>query len=180
MPWCGTEMVMISDTVQQSYQYSPLDAQPITAPIGGGSGAWYTSPPSVFKGKSTTPWTPFNGPVSTGNPYLVVTVNNKNINWSTYDFSDTNCNNNSNKTCSGSIQIDPIPYAVPGAYYDASGNPVGLQSNPFAIIVTSLYADASHAGQWGTRVVNGVQQWGTFSTPLNVLGTTVYQYVKKM
>jgi hypothetical protein len=76
--------------------------------------------------------------------------------------------------------IDPIPYTQPAAYYDTTGALVGPQANPFALTITNLYADPSHSGQWATRTVSGVQQWGTFSTAVNVLGTTVYLYTKKM
>ena len=78
------------------------------------------------------------------------------------------------------MEIDPIPYTQPGAYYDPTGASVGPQTNPFSLVITNLYADPSHAGQWATRTVSGVQQWGTFSTAVNVLGTTVYLYVKQM
>jgi hypothetical protein len=169
-PWCGTTDVTISQTVDESWQFAAVDFSNINM--------WRSAPPTSFKGSSQGVSSPFNGP-SGANPYLIISIDGKTENaFSSYTF--VNCWNNPGFKCTSTIDIDPIPYAVPGAYYDASGNPVGVQSNPFAIIVTSLYADASHAGQWGTRVVNGVQQWGTFSTPLNVLGTTVYQYVKNM
>jgi hypothetical protein len=45
---------------------------------------------------------------------------------------------------------------------------------PFTIIGT-LYAMSDHAGQWATRTVNGVQEWGTFSAPLSILGVTEYK-----
>jgi len=40
-----------------------------------------------------------------------------------------------------------------------------------------LYADPSHALQWGTRTVNGIQEWGTFSQPVTLFGTTLYKFV---
>ena len=41
---------------------------------------------------------------------------------------------------------------------------------------TVLFASPEHQGQWATRTVNGNQEWGTFSTPLVMFGSSVYQY----
>jgi hypothetical protein len=176
--WCGGSVVTLSDTVKQSWQYSPLDAQPITAPVWGGGAAWYASPPAAFKGTKATPWTPFNGSVSTGNPYLIVTVNGQVTNWATYNWGTVDCTKLANQTCSGTVQIDPVPYAEPGTYYDSTGAMVGTQSNPFTIIGT-LYATSDHQSQWATRTVNSVQEWGTFSTAVSILGIIEYKYVKQ-
>ena len=176
--WCGSSIVHLSDTVIQSWQYSPLDAQPITASIGGSGGPWYTSPPAAFKGTKSTPWTPFNGAVSTGNPYLVVTVNGNVTNWSNYNWGTVDCTKLPGGTCSGSVEIDPVPYAEPGSYY-SNGALLGMQSNPFALDPSALYATPDHAGQWATRTVNGVQQWGTFSQAVTIYGMTEYKFVKQ-
>ncbi len=178
-PWCGTTDVHIAQTLTNTWQFSPLFASNVTD--------WRGNPPAAFKGSGTIPTVPFNGPSSAGNPYLVVSVNGQDTNWGSYNFVPASCFDTAHYDpasgtfiCKGSIDIDQIPYTQPGDYYDSSSTLVGPQSNPFALTITSLYADASHAGQWATRTVAGVQQWGTFSTALNVLGTTVFLYVKQM
>jgi hypothetical protein len=179
-PWCGAQMITILDTVQDSYSFSPLYAATITNPGISVGGGWLTKPPAAFKGSSNRPMTPFNGPSSSGNPYLVISVNGTATNWGSYNFSPVSCYTNPSPfECSGTLQIDPIPYAEPGSYYDTTGNLVGTQANPFAI-AGSLYAVAAHQSQWATRTVNGVQEWGTFATPVTILGTTQYKYVKQM
>ncbi len=130
-----------------------------------------------FHGGNGWPSTPFNGSGGGSNPYLIVAFNGSNLNWNGTNFPTSSCLNG---TCSGgSLDLDPIPYTQPAAYYDATGNMVGPQANPFTLVVTNLYADPAHAGQWATRTVAGTQHWGTFSNAVNVLGTTVYQYVQQ-
>jgi hypothetical protein len=169
--WCNTSIVNMAESVNQSYQFSPLWADSITS--------WRGSPPTTFKGKGVKPWTPFNGGAAAGNPYLVVSVNGTATNWSTYAFSTVSCYNYPNSTCTGSIQVDPVPYAEPGAYYNTVGL-VGTQANPFALTPTTLYAVSDHSSQWATRTVSSTQEWGVFTSPMTVLGVTVYKYVKKM
>jgi hypothetical protein len=176
---CGISTVTISETVQDSYSFSPLFSQGITNPGGPVGGGWLSKPPAAFTGSSPLPTTPFNGPSSSGNPYLIVSVQGSAVNWATYNFAPVDCWNNPNFACSGTIQIDPVPYAEPGAYYDTSGNLVGTEANPFTIIAT-LYAIADHESQWATRTINGVQEWGTFTTPVTLFGITLYKYVKVM
>jgi hypothetical protein len=53
-------------------------------------------------------------------------------------------------------------------------------ANPFVIVGNSLFADPYHAYGWATRTLNGVQEWGTFSRPINMGGYTRYFYIKKM
>jgi len=168
--WCGTSLVTINETVQSSWQFSPLWADQITV--------WRGTIPPGFKGTKVNPWTPFNGAASAGNPYLLVSVNGQSTSWASYDFSTVSCYNYPNFTCTGSIQVDPVPYAEPGAYYNTVGL-VGTQSNPFALASTMLFAAPDHAGQWATRTVSSTQEWGTFSQPLTILGSTVYRYVKQ-
>jgi len=168
--WCNTQLVNINERVEQSYQFAPLWADSITS--------WRGLPPPAFKGTGTRPNTPFNGPSASGNPYLVVSVNGTTKNWSTYDFSTISCYPLPGGVCTGNIQIDPVPYAEPGDYYNTVGI-VGTQANPFTLIPTTLYAVPEHSSQWATRTVGGVQEWGTFSTATSVLGTTVYKYAKQ-
>jgi hypothetical protein len=169
--WCGTERVHFIDTASKENGFAPAEIQTWTTQFSKNPES------SKYKGSGNYPSTPFNG-AGTANPYLVVSVNGAALNWNSSSWPTQNCPNDS--SCNGTLDIDPIPYAQPGAYYDANGNLVGPQANPFALVITNLYADPGHQGQWATRTVSGVQQWGTFTTAVNVLGTTVYQYVKQM
>jgi hypothetical protein len=168
--WCGTQLVTINETVQSSWQFSPLWADQITV---------WRGLSSNFKGTKVNPWTPFNGNVSSGNPYLLVSVNGVSKSWASYDFSTVSCFDYANFTCTGSISVDPVPYAEPGAYYNTVGL-VGTQANSYDLASTMLYSVPEHAAQWATRTVNSKQEWGTFTTPLTVLGSTVYKYVKQL
>jgi hypothetical protein len=169
--WCKTSLVSIDETVQNSWQFSPLFSDQVTT--------WRSGPPAAFKGTSALPTTPFNGPSNSGNPYLVVSVNGVPTNWATYNFTPVTCYNNANFTCTGKIEIDPVPYAEPGQYYDTTGI-VGTQANPFALAPTVLFAVSDHTAQWATRTVNGVQEWGTFTQPVTLFGVTQYRYTKKI
>jgi hypothetical protein len=119
---------------------------------------------------------PYNGPGGANNPYLVMSLGNGSWIPARYLAAGTNCKSG----CTATAVLDPVPYAEPGAYYDANSHLVGPQPNPFGIISTSLYADPSHADQWGSRVINGVQQWGTFSQAVTLFGETEYKYVQQM
>jgi len=165
--WCGTSVVTIAETVSNSWQFSPMKA---------GNTSQWRNVPAGYVGTKHTPWTAFNGASSSGNPYLIVSVNGAATNWATYNFAAVTCNNT---TCNGQIQVDPVPYAEPGEYYVTTGL-VGTQANPFSLSSTVLYAVPEHASQWATRTVNGVQEWGTFSTPVTMFGMTQYKYSKKM
>jgi hypothetical protein len=178
--WCGTYAITITESVNKTSAFAPLSFNDVSD--------WRNVPSGFFGVTGGTangqpipnahvPTSPFNG-VDGQNPYLLVSVNGTAQHWAYGSFPAVNCYNKPGSNCTSSMEIDPIPYAQPGAYYDSSGNMVGPQGNPFGLVVTSLYADSSHAGQWASRTVNGAQQWGTFSNPLNVLGTTVYQYEK--
>jgi hypothetical protein len=168
--WCGTQLTTLNESVQNSWQFSPLYAEAITQ--------WRGTVPAAYTGTGTKPWTPFNGSVSTGNPYLVVAVNGAATNWATYNFTPLYCYDYPNFTCTGQIQIDPVPYAEPGQYYNSVGL-VGTQDNPFTLSSTVLFAVSDHVSQWATRTVNGVQEWGTFTTPITLFGVTQYRYVKQ-
>ena len=167
---CGVNVFKFAETVIDSYQYAPLFGDSITD-------QWRGSPPAAFNKKGASlPTMPFNGP--SGNPYLVVSINGSGVNWSSASsFAGESCFSFPNNTCTGSIEIDPAPYSEPGAQYDVNNNILGTQANPFVINSNLLLADASHAGQWATRSVNGVQQWGTFSQAISRGGVTQYNYV---
>jgi hypothetical protein len=134
------------------------------------------SNPGSWHGRYTAACSPFNGPGGTSNPYFVLsqTINGVSQNMAAWfqGVGSQSCNNG----CTATFSVDPIPYALPAAYYDSTGTLVGPQANPFALSIVSLYADPAHAGQWATRTVLGVQHWGTFSVPVSVLGTTIYLY----
>ncbi len=138
-----------------------------------GHGANTGTNPSSWHGRQRSGCTPFNGPGGSTNPYFVINQNGANVSaW--FTAVGTNCMNG----CKGTAVIDPIPYAEPGSYYNNVGM-MGTQSNPYPI-QNSLYADPVHAYQWATRFVNGAQEWGTFSTPITLFGTTKYKYAKQM
>ncbi|MBV9947225.1 MAG: hypothetical protein JOZ69_10280 [Myxococcales bacterium] len=172
--WCGGSAVHLADNAKYDQFFSPFN-------IINYNQANETNMKSKFTGYGDFPTSPFNGPGGNSNPFLVikVQVNGSAVSWNTpsNQWPTYACLNDG--SCSGSIDIDPVPYAEPGAYYDTSGFVLGTQTNPF-IIAGTLYACADHAGQWGTRTVNGVQEWGTFSTPVTMFGTTQYKYVKQM
>jgi hypothetical protein len=181
-PWCNTYDVTISETVNKSWAYAPLAFNNVSD---------WRSVPSAFVGKTGgkangqtipnahEPTTPFNG-VDGQNPFLLVSINGKPQHWAYESFTPYNCWDNPypTYTCTSSLEVDPIPYSEPGAYYNSGGAMLGTQSNPFAI-AGSVYATSDHAFQWATRTVNGTQEWGTFGTPVSILGVTEYKYVRQ-
>lgn len=168
--WCNTEKVHFVDRSSYENGFAPFNTISYVN--------FYGAPKAAYKGGNSWPSTPFNGTGGSANPYLVVSVNGQTLNWNSSTWPVQNCP--SDASCNGTIDIDPIPYAQPGDYYDANGNQVGPQANPFSLVITDVYADPTHANQWATRTVAGVQQWGTFSLPISVLGITIYAYVKQM
>jgi hypothetical protein len=167
--WCGSVNVHFADTSSYETGFAPFNTLSYQN--------FYGTTKPAYKGSNSYPSTPFNGSGG-ANPFLVVSVNGVALSWNTATWPVQNCP--SDASCAGTIDIDPIPYTQPAAYYDTSGNLVGPEANPFALVITNLYADPGHVGQWATRTVSGVQQWGTFSTAVTVLGSTVYLYVKQM
>jgi hypothetical protein len=167
--WCNTEDVHVVDTSSNESGFAPINEISYTLFASAPKAAYNTT-------GDTWPATPFNG--SGANPYLVVSVNGTPLNWNSKSWPTQTCSGSTK--CTGTLDLDPIPYTQPGDYYDSSGNSVGPQANPYALVITNQFADPSHLGQWATRTVGGVQQWGTFSNPVNVLGSTVYQYVKQL
>jgi hypothetical protein len=171
-PWCNTEDVHFADTSTYESGFAPFNVIQNT---------YANESMANFKGSSQYPTTPFNGSGGSANPYLVIAVNGTKIVWNTDGASwpSQSCGGQP-VPCTGTIDIDPIPYTQPAAYYDANNNLVGPQANPFSLIITNNYADPSHAGQWATKTVNGVQQWGTFSSAVSIAGLTMYGYVKQL
>jgi hypothetical protein len=171
----GTERITLTETVNPSGEdqnfglvstlaYSDFDTH------------WGDSVYAKFHSGDSVPCSPFNGPGGTTNLDLVISLNGSQIG-ARQQVPITDCPYANH--CVSTAVIDPIPYTQPGDYYDPSGQLVGLQTNPYTLVITQLYADPSHAGQWATRVVNGVQQWGTFSNSVSIVGYTVYGYVKQ-
>lgn len=184
--WCGHEKIVIKETVARSHSFSPLQKRQITNAAGLGNtapiGDWLTTPPPEYSraGGVSKPTTPFNGPGT--NPYLVISLTTKGVttNWASYDWSSDSCwAYYPSFQCTGYLEIDPIPYTEPGQYYNVTGL-VGTQANPFPLEPTSLYAVADHQSQWATRTVNGVKEYGTFSTAVTKFGVTQFRYVKKL
>jgi hypothetical protein len=169
--WCGTSSVTFAETCANSHNFAPLIMHDIRD--------WRSAPPGAFTGSAHRPSSPFNGPNAAGNPYLIISVNGSSTTWANYAFTGQDCYTQPNSTCTGTLQVDPVPYAEPGTYYDTSSNLVGTQGNPFSIVST-LYATPDHQSQWASRVVNGTQEWGTFSIPVTLFGVTEYKYSKRM
>ncbi|MGA7119180.1 MAG: hypothetical protein WBY94_03735 [Polyangiaceae bacterium] len=151
-PWCTSTAVTLSESV------SAAEGQTID--------------------NASESFTPYMGRTGS-NPYLLVSINGTPQNWAFESFNPTNCWNNPSATCRSSMIIDPVPYAEPGAQFDPNSNLLGTQANPFVINANLLLADATHALQWATRSVNGVQQWGTFSIAISRGGITQYEYSQK-
>jgi hypothetical protein len=170
--WCGATDIHFIDTSTDENGFSPFNLIPTTTmsePSGRFPG---------FTGSHAWPSTPFNGPGGGSNPYLVVSVWENNVqqpvNWNSTSFPTENCGNS--PACQGTINIDPVPYSMPGTQYDVSGSVLGPQSNPYNLNVVDELADSSHQGEYAQHTVNGVVKIGTFSRPISVLGTTVYGY----
>lgn len=166
---CGLNVYNFAETVYWDYEYAPLFGDSVYD-------NWKTGTNPLYKGSKSLPTMPFNGP--SGNPYLVVSIDGSPVNWSSASsFSGVNCDNNANKVCTGSIQIDPAPYSEPGPQYDVNGSLLGTQANPFPIDSNLLLADPSHEGQWASRTVGGVAEMGKFSLAITKGGITEYEWV---
>ena len=169
-PWCNTEDVHFADTSSNETGFGAINEISYTN--------FLKSPNAAFKTSGNLwPSTPFNGGQST-NPYLVISSNGNSLPWHSLGVDDAELLGRDEVL--GDPRYGPDPGTLPGAYFDVTGTTVGPQANPFALVITNLYADPSHQGQWATRTVSGVQQWGTFTSPVSVLGTTVWMYVKQM
>lgn len=144
-PWCGNTLVSIS---------TGDNAVTVTAWDGSNSKA--------------TPWTPFNGDLKDGNPFLFVTRAGEQLTWSKLlKKCELGC---------GDVTLDPTAYVQPEAYYYPAGTLMGTMQNPFVIVGSELYADPAHKDEWATRWVNGIQEWGQFSIPYY---TIAYKYIKR-
>jgi len=171
--WCGSTDIHFVDTSTLETGFSPFNLMTTTT-MGepGGTFPGYT-------GSNSWASTPFNGPGGGSNPYLVVSVTENgspmSVNWNSTSFPTVSCATGG--VCSGTIDIDPIPYSMPGTQYDVNGNVLGPQANPFNLSILDELADPSHAGQYAQHTVNGVVKVGAFTNPITVLGTTVYGYV---
>ena len=179
--WCTSTAVTLSESVSDTSKYLPISFPPVSD---------WRSAPSAYTGvtggtaegqtidNANESFTPYMGRTGS-NPYLLVSINGTPQNWAFESFNPTNCWNNPSATCRSSMIIDPVPYAEPGSQFDPNSNLLGTQANPFVINANLLLADATHASQWATRTVNGVQQWGTFSIAISRGGVTMYQYSQK-
>jgi len=171
--WCNATDIHFVDTSTDESGFSPYNLIPTTT-MGEPSGTF-----PGYSGSNSWASTPFNGPGGSNNPYLVISVwennNPKAVDWNSTTFPTESCGNS--PACQGTINIDPIPYSMPGTQYDVNGNVLGPQTNPFNLNVVDELADPSHQGQYAQHTVNGVVKVGTFSNAVSVLGTTVYGFV---
>lgn len=66
-------------------------------------------------------------------------------------------------------------YNTPGPQYDDAGNLLGSHDNPFLLIGTQKFADASHKDFWG---IDSVGNYGTFHQPVTLFGTLQYKWLQ--
>jgi hypothetical protein len=172
--WCNTEDIHFVDTSSDETGFAPFNLIPATNMSEPGGNA------PGFTGGNSWPSTPFNGPAGGSNPYLIVglSVNGsvQAVNWNSTSFPTESCSGT--QICSGTIDVDPIPYTQPAPYYNANGL-VGPESNPFTLVVADEWADSANAGNWATEIVGGVQHGGTFSNGATYFGITVYGFVEQ-
>lgn len=165
----GAEQIAVTETVNPSSEdknfgllvtvdYNTLDSYT--------TGEQYTK----YHGANALPCSPFNGPGGTLNPYLIMSLNGGTVGarqmLPTIDCPAAN-------NCKSVAIIDPVAYTVPGNFYDANGNLMGPQINPFALDPTAVYADPSHYMQFSTNP-NG--QYGTFSKAMVVFGQSIDKF----
>jgi len=123
---------------------------------------------SKFHGSSSLPCSPFNGPGGVANPYLVMSLNGSTVT-ARQTVAGLQCQN---LNCTSSLVVDPVPYATAGAYYNTTGL-VGPQPNPFTLDPSSLFGTPDHSAQYA---LNPYAQYGTFTTPVTLMGVTRYKF----
>lgn len=72
------------------------------------------------------------------------------------------------------VAYNTPPYAAPGPQYDSNGNLLGTQTNPFTLIVTQKFADATHKDYWA---VDPLANYGTFHQPIFLSGVWQYKWI---
>jgi hypothetical protein len=115
---------------------------------------------------------PFNGPGGTPNPSFTISLNGQSV-LARFQGVGQQCQNG----CTSTIVIDPVAYLTPGVQYNAQGNELGPQINPFALSPTALYAISQNASMWAIETANSQQTWGQFMLPVTMFGVTKYQFV---
>jgi hypothetical protein len=117
------------------------------------------------------PWTPFNGDLKDGNPFLFVSKAGLQLSW----------NKLLTKKCAGVecgvVEMDPTPYSVSDSYYNQYGL-VGTQQNPFIYETSTVFAAPYHKDAWATRWILGIQEWGQFSIQVGT-PAFAYKYIKR-
>lgn len=147
-PWCGASLLTAEVVGTQS------DGNPflhLASPM-----------TATFPlGRGRRECSPFLGPRQ-ANDYLIVTL------------SQTTEGN----TVVHKLQMDPVPYAEPGEYYQPPGVACGSQDNPFHVSSTVLYAVPDHQNQWAQRMWSSQCHLGRFSTPVTMFGMTQYKWTE--
>jgi hypothetical protein len=72
------------------------------------------------------------------------------------------------------ITPDAVLYNTPGPQSNDAGV-LGTQTNPFALIVSQKYADATHRGAWA---VDSESHYGTFVQPVTLSGILQYKWIQ--
>jgi len=115
---------------------------------------------------------PFNGPGGTPNPSFTISLNGQSVP-ARFQGVGQQCQNG----CTSTIVIDPVAYMTPGVQYNAQGNELGPQINPFALNPSAVYAISQNDAIWAVETSGGTQTWGQFIIPVTLFGTTKYQFL---
>jgi hypothetical protein len=110
---------------------------------------------------------PFNGPGGTANPYFAMTLNGQNV-----PARFTGVGAECYSVCTSTMMLDPVAYAIPGAYYNATGL-IGPQPNPYGFDPTQTAATIDHIDQWATTTDQyGNTIYGSFNSAIVHRGVT--------
>lgn len=68
-----------------------------------------------------------------------------------------------------------VAYNTPGPQKDDAGNLLGTPNNPFTLVMSKLYADATHQNNWA---VDATAHYGTFYQGLMLGGVQQYKWIQ--
>jgi hypothetical protein len=158
----GAEQITVNMTSKADYWFGILTSS------GLGSFSNTAAVLAKFKNGNGVSCSPFNGPGGgTSNPALVITLNGTAIP-ARFQGSGAQCQNG----CKSTMVLDPVAYAIPGVYFNASGL-VGPQPNPYGFDPTQTAATIDHAGQWATTTDQyGNTIFGAFDSAIVHRGVT--------
>lgn len=71
-----------------------------------------------------------------------------------------------------------VAYNTPGPQSNDAGV-LGTRDNPFTLIVSHKFTDASHADEWAVEAGdNGTAIYGTFHRPVTLFGVLQYEWIQ--